>query len=189
MSTFEFIGDSPDLFNININGKRVRLVSISNKFEQDIFNEFTSEITTYMFPQPAKTIKETRDFIDSSLEGFKEGNNLQLVILRKENDEFLGCCGLHGDEDARNPEFGIWLKKSAHGEGLGKEAIHTLAFWAQVNIRLDSFVYPVDKRNQPSRNIPISLGGTIIEERTVQGVAGNTLNEVVYKIPLPLVAT
>ena len=186
MTQFDFTDAMPDLFQLNIAGQRIRLISITEAFAQDIFTEFSGDITTYMFPKPADSLEETEDFVRSSLKAFEEANNLQLVILDKATGEFLGCCGLHGRSDVKNPELGIWLKKSAHGQALGKEAIHTLVYWAAENMRLESLIYPVDKRNQPSRNIPISLGGRIIEERIAEGMVGNLLDEVIYKIPLPL---
>ena len=186
MTQFDFIGAKPDLSKLSIEGERVRLVSVSRAYERDIFEELTSDIATYMIPKPADTIEETRAFIDSSLEGFADANNLVLVILEKQTGDFLGCCGLHGRGDANNPEFGIWLKRSAHGRGLGREAIRTLALWAQENIRLESFIYPVDKRNVPSRRVPESLGGVVAAEREDVGMAGNVLDEVVYIIPVPL---
>ncbi len=186
MTHFDFIGAQPDLADLSIDGERIRLVSISRAYEQNIFEEFTSDITTYMIPKAAETIEETRAFIDSSLQSFSDANNLVFVILDKQTDEFLGCCGLHGRGDVRNPEFGIWLKRSAHGQGLGREAIRTLAEWAEQNIRLESFIYPVDKRNAPSRKIPESLGGVVVEERTEEGMTGNVLDEVVYRIGVPV---
>ena len=189
MTQFDFIGSKPDLFQLDIEGERVRLLSITEAFTQDIFAEFSNDVTTYMFPKPATSIEQTKAFIQSSLAAFGEANNLQLVISDKITGEFLGCCGLHGRDDARNPEIGIWLKKSALGKALGREAVWTLVYWAKDHIELESFVYPVDKRNQPSRNIPVSLGGQIIEERIDKGMAGNVLDEVVYKIPLPLKKT
>ena len=187
MTRFDFIGTQPDLSNLSIEGERVRLVSISSAYEQNIFEEFTSDITTYMIPKPADTIEETRAFIDSSLEGFTRADNFVFVILDKQTGEFFGCCGLHGRGDVKNPEFGIWLKRSAHGRGLGREAIRTLALWAQESMRLESFIYPVDKRNLPSRKIPESLGGVVFAEGIDEGMAGNVLEEVVYRIPIPLV--
>ena len=187
MARFDFIGAQPDLFNLSIEGKRIRLESVSRAYEQDIFTEFTSDITTYMIPKPAETIEETRVFIDSSVEGFKNADNLVFAILEKQTGEFLGCCGLHGRSGVKTPEFGIWLKRSAHGRGLGREAIRTLAHWAQERLRLESFIYPVDKRNAPSRKIPLSLGGVVINEREEVGIAGNVLDEIVYRISIPLV--
>ncbi len=43
-----------------------------------------------------------------------------MVILDRETGRFLGCAGLHELEAAR-PELGVWLKKSAHGNGFGRE--------------------------------------------------------------------
>ena len=188
MTRFDFIGAEPDLANLSIKGERVRLLSISRAYERDIFEEFTSDIATYMIPKPADSIEETRAFIDASLEGFTRADNLVFVILDKQTGEFLGCCGLHGRSGVRNPEFGIWLKRSAHGRGLGREAIRTLAEWAQERMRLESFVYPVDKRNTPSRKIPESLGGVVFAEGVDEGMAGNVLEEVVYRILVPVEA-
>ncbi len=186
MTQFDFIGTQPDLANLSIDGERIRLVSISRAYEQDIFEEFTSDVATYMIPKAAETIEETRAFIDSSLEGFTRADNLVFVILDKQTDEFLGCCGLHGRGDVKNPEFGIWLKRLAHGRGLGREVIRTLALWAQEHIKLESFIYPVDKRNMSSRKIPESLGGVIFAEGIDEGMAGNVLEEVVYRIAVPV---
>ena len=188
MTQFDFIGAKPDLSTLSIEGKRIHLISISRAFEQNIFEEFTSDITTYMIPKPADSIEETRAFIEASLEGFARADNLVFVILDKQTDEFLGCCGLHGRSGVTNPEFGIWLKRSAHGRGLGREAIRILAEWAQERMRLESFVYPVDKRNLPSRKIPESLGGVVFAEGVDEGMAGNVLEEVVYRIPVPIKA-
>ena len=186
MTQFDFTSPKPDLTTLNIEGERIRLTSISQAYERDIFEEFTSDIATYMIPKAANSIEETRAFIDSSLQSFTDANNLVFVILDKRTGEFLGCCGLHGRGDVKNPEFGIWLKRSAHGQGLGREAIRTLAEWAERHIRLESFLYPVDKRNRPSRKIPESLGGVVVEERKDEGMAGNVLDEVVYKIAVPV---
>ena len=183
MNLFKFVNPQPDLLSLTIEGDRIRLVTISARFEQDIFQEFTEEITTYMIPSPAKNIEETRKFIVASRYGIKAGYNLQFVILSKATGEFLGNCGLHGEIRAITPEIGIWLKKNAHGKGYGREAVHTLVKWSKKNIDLDYFIYPVDIRNIPSRKIPESLGGQIIEQSQVKTPTGKILDYLVYKIP------
>ena len=183
MAEFQFIDPKSGLLELSIEGERVRLVTISGAFEEDIFAEFTSTITRYMFPKPADDIGETRAFIADSLQGMKEGNNVQLVIVRRDDGEFLGCCGLHGRADVEKPELGIWLKQGAHGHGYGLEAIHTLVDWARERIKLDGFIYPVSKDNTPSRNIPISLGGRVIGAQVGRGLSDNVLDQVVYEIP------
>lgn len=183
MNAFHFLTPQPqDLLSLVIEGDRIRLVAISDKFELDIFQEFTSEITRYMFPSPAKDIEVTRNFIEASRRGIQIGNNLQFVILSKALGEFLGCCGLHGEDGVRTPELGIWVKKNAHGSGYGREAIRTLVDWSCRNIDLDYFIYPVDRRNIASSKIPESLGAEVVQELRTETPTGKILDKVVYKI-------
>jgi len=182
MKTFYFFSPQPpDLLSLSIEAERLRLVAISDEFEQDIFKEFTSEITLYMFPSPAEDIQGTRSFIVESRRSMQAGNNLLFAILSKKG-EFLGCCGLHGEGKVTTPELGIWLKKSVHGSGYGREAIQTLVNWSRNNIDFDYFIYPVDRKNIASCQIPESLGGQIVDELKVQTPNGKILDEVVYKI-------
>ena len=112
------------------------------------------------------------------------GSELGLVIQRIENHEFLGICGLHIRTTPATPELGIWLKKSAHGQKLGREAIHCLVDWAKTNLDAAFLIYPVDRQNIPSRKIPESLGGVIFREDKVKNMSGHILDEVIYRITL-----
>ncbi len=183
MEKFDFRTSQLDLLSLVIEGDRLKLLVIDNKFEQDIFREFTEEITTYMIPSPTKNIQETRDFIAASRYGIESGYNLQFVVVSKTNQEFLGNCGLHGnDNKAKTPEIGIWLKKDAHGQGYGLEAVTTLVNWSNKHLNLDYFIYPVDRRNIASRKIPESFEGKIIKEYQVKISSAKILDLVVYKI-------
>jgi [ribosomal protein S5]-alanine N-acetyltransferase len=183
MNTFCYLNtqNAEDPLSLTIAGNRIQLVTISNQFDRDIFREFTEEVTLYMFPSPAREIAETRCFITESRQAIQVGHNFRFAILSK-SGEFLGCCGLHGEENVRTPELGIWLKKSAHGRGFGREAIHTLVDWARRNIDIDAFIYPIDRRNIPSRKIPESLNGKIIKEASKETPTGKFLDLVVYQI-------
>ncbi|MBA3030716.1 MAG: GNAT family N-acetyltransferase [Desulfobacterium sp.] len=171
-----------DLTSIRIEGDRVVLSSICGRYSNEVFKEFTPEITVYMVPKPTETIDETVSFIAESLKSMKAGNDLHLVITKKDNGEFLGCCGLHGRQNTKTPELGIWIKKAAHGNKYGQEAIQTLVSWAIGKINFDYFIYPVDKANIASRKIPETLGGIIFEEKMVSTMRGTILDEIVYKI-------
>jgi hypothetical protein len=46
----------------------------------------------------------------------------------------------------------------------------------------DYLVYPVDRRNIPSRRIPESMGGEILEEKRVATMRGTELDEIVYRL-------
>ncbi len=65
-----------NLLNVKISTKNLLIVPISVDYKEAIFKEFTKDITTYMYPRPAKNIKETEDFIKDSLKELKKGDNL-----------------------------------------------------------------------------------------------------------------
>jgi len=170
------------LGNIVIDASRVRLKAITHEYTQEIFQNFTPEITKYMMPAPAREIAETECFVESALSGFESGDELHFVICLRVDGEFLGVCGLHERAQPMEPEIGIWLKKAAHGNGYGFEAIVALKTWVESHLEFEQLIYPVDRRNIPSRRIPESLGGKIIEERKVVSMTGVELDEIVFGI-------
>lgn len=170
-----------DTSNRTIETKNLFLKGITLEYKEDIFREFTPEITTHMYPKPAETIKETEAFIETSIQQNKEGSNFQVVILDKKSKDFLGCGGVH-NIDQKNPELGIWIKKGAHGQGYGKEAVIALKEWADENVDYDYLLYPVDAENQASRRIPEFFGAKIAREYDETGMSGNQLHLLEYRI-------
>ncbi|MDP7674519.1 MAG: GNAT family N-acetyltransferase [Dehalococcoidia bacterium] len=177
------IDPSIELTSVFIQSHRIILESIHMSYCQQIPHEFTAEITQYMFPKPPVIVEETAQFVSESLTKMEKRKELVLVIKKRENEEFLGCCGFHSRESPTTPEFGGWIKKDAHGNKYGREAIKTLKHWAIENIDFDYAIYPVDKANIASRKIAESLGGMVIKERIVKTMRESYLDEVVYKIP------
>lgn len=173
--------EQPGLLNERIESDRLLLVPISMKYKEEIFKEFSDEIVVYMYPAPAKNISETEEFIKSSLKGLGAGSNLQIVILDKNSEEFLGCAGLH-HVDTKTPEMGVWLKKSAHGNGYGKEAMAAIKKWADENVDYEYIIYPAADKNIASRKIPESLGGKIAREYDSRGMSGNAYHCLEYRI-------
>jgi len=171
-----------DFLSIEIVGKRVLLNPISLDSSDEIFREFTSEITKYMLPSPPSDISQIVSFIEMSIEGMNNKTDLVLKISDLESGEFLGVCGLHSRGKPKEPELGVWLKKSAHHKHYGREAISNFVKWTQENVVLNYLIYPVDKENIPSVKVAESLGGQIIGEGIKENMSGNVLNEVIYKI-------
>ena len=81
-----------------IRGERITLSPVSLKFREDIFREFTKEITRFMFPASPTEISEIDSFIELSKEGMGNKTDLVLAITDIESGEFLGMCGLHGSK-------------------------------------------------------------------------------------------
>ncbi|MEK9711325.1 MAG: GNAT family N-acetyltransferase [Thalassolituus sp.] len=164
-----------------IASQRISLIPISERFSEDIYREFTAEITRYMMPPPPQDISETLEFIRSSIEGMQRSEEFVFAIVDT-GGKFLGCAGLHARESSLTPELGIWIKKSAHGSALGREAVHCLRDWASANLIVSHFIYPVEKNNLASRKVAESLGGVVIKEQEILSLSGNLLDEVVYHI-------
>lgn len=170
-----------DLTNVVIESERLRLIPTSEKYAREIFAEFTSAITTYMSPKPAESIDDTFAFLRQARTELASGDSLNVAILTRVPDEFIGCGGLHHLK-SRTPELGIWTKLSSHGQGYGREAVTALAYWALANLDFDYLIYPVDRRNFASRKIPELLGGTIEAEYDKVNASGATLDIVEYRI-------
>jgi homoaconitase/3-isopropylmalate dehydratase large subunit/RimJ/RimL family protein N-acetyltransferase/8-oxo-dGTP pyrophosphatase MutT (NUDIX family) len=159
-----------------------KIVPVSLDYAEEIFQSFTHEITHFMIPKSPDKIEDTIKFIEDSIKENKANERLRLFILNKNNNEFVGSFGL-GKIRTKEPEFGIWIKKEYHGKKIGKKAVVALKNWAEQNFDFDYFIYPVDKNNIPSRKIPESLGGKIIDEYKVTNQSGNVLDIIDFKIP------
>lgn len=170
-----------DTTGVVLETERLKLVPIAMNHLDEIFREFTPEITVHMFPQPTGDIGDTKKFITDSLARMKKGENLQLVAEDKKTGEFLGCMGFH-EIHKHDPVMGIWLKKSAHGRGYGKEAMKAIKEWADKNISYEYIKYPVVKINTPSRQIAEFLGGKVAREFVGTNQKGEKMEEVEYKI-------
>lgn len=170
-----------NLKNVIIESERLKMVPTSEDYAEDIFREFTDEITRFMMPKTPQKIEETLEFIRTSKKAMEKGEELEVIILDKNTGEFIGHGGIR-KLNTNTPVLGIWIKKSSHGQKFGREAVKALKEWADKNLKYKYLEYPVDKRNIPSRKIAESLGGTIARELKKTNMAGNLLDEVEYRI-------
>ncbi|MDY6939255.1 MAG: GNAT family N-acetyltransferase [Cyanobacteriota bacterium] len=171
-----------NLFEIEIETPRLILKSISMEYLDPIFDNFTESVTRYLMASSPQKKRETEAFIEDSLEKMKSGENLVVVILDRDNEEFIGCSGIHDIGKSNSPEMGIWIKESHHGCGYGKETMSALKRWAHDNLEYESLIYPVDRQNIASRKIAESLGGCIVREEIKITESGKQLDTLVYQI-------
>ena len=173
--------ETDDLAFLRINSDRLLLTPISLSYTEEILREFTPEVTRFMYPAPAKNLPETEKFVRSAIRGLENGIDLTWVILKQPDREFLGLCALHR-ANTDTPEFGIWTKVSAQGNGFGREAIALLKGWVDENLQYDYLMYSVDYRNVPSRRIPESLGGQMGRSFQLMSLSGELLDLIEYRI-------
>lgn len=170
-----------NLLQVELSTPRLRLKPVSLEYVPEIFREFTTEITRWMYPCPPKSPKDSESFVHHSRKQMDQGIELVMAILDKTSGEYLGNCGIHNLPSA-TPELGIWLKKSAQGKGLGPEAIGELVRWAFETQNYGELMYPVASANIPSRRIPEGLGGTVFREYDEVGMGGNAYHILEYHI-------
>ena len=178
-----------ELQNLQIETERLLLVPTTEKYAQNIFENFDKETTKYMFPKSPEKIGETLEWIKSVLEKRKNWEDVVMTFFDKQTKEFLWNVGLHNIK-TKTPELGIWIKKSAYGKKLGREAVGALIDRANDNLEFDYMIYPVDKDNIPSRKIAESFGGVVEkDERWNEKInkketldKEKILNSVVYRI-------
>ena len=166
---------------MEIETERLILVPVEEKHIESIYKYFNKEVTVYMVPFPAKNIDETRSVVAGFIQQRKNYMDFVYAITLKSNKEFLGLIGLHNLKN-KTPELGIWTKTEAHGNHYGREAVGGLIKYAG-NLGFKKLIYPVDKRNIPSRKIPVFYGGKLIkEDEPVKTADGRILNIETYEI-------
>jgi len=178
----DILGVLSNKMNFEIKTSRLTLVPVSPKYREEIFKEFTPEVTVFMAPPSAKHISETDAFIAGAQAKMGRGEEITCTILDSATGEFLGGGGLH-EINTPTPELGIWVKKSAHGHHYGRETMAALKEWADQHLVYEYIKYPVAKDNIPSRKIPEALGGTVVKEYEKENGAGKKMIFVEYHIP------
>jgi RimJ/RimL family protein N-acetyltransferase len=164
-----------------ITSERLRLVPITEVFTAAVIAHFGPPVTDYLKSAPIASLEEARTYFDRVRKGREALTDVVTAILLHDNDEFLGCAGVHGLA-TRTPSLGIWLKAGAHGNGYGKEAVITIAAWAFETFDVDYLRYGADRRNSPSIHIAESLGGRIGREYEMVSDSGRPLQIVEYHL-------
>lgn len=161
--------------------ERLLLKAITKDYIDAVFRAFTAEIAQYMTSRPATYRTETEAFVITAMQENEQQTGLTLVILDRQTADFLGVVSLRA-LNSLHPELGVWLKKEAHGQGLGKEAVHALKAWADGTLTYEHLRYPVDYRNKASRRLAESLNGQIRRQFVAQNGSGMTLHLLEYWI-------
>ncbi|HGM7335798.1 TPA: GNAT family N-acetyltransferase [Stenotrophomonas maltophilia] len=160
-----------------IGSPRLSLRPFTTDDAGEAFIAITPGLTRYMAFDPPASEQAFAVVWRAWLLTIADGSDFTFVIRRRTDHTFLGLAGLHRTGDAE-PELGIWIAESMHGQGYGREAVS--AVLASASLRLDcaAFRYPVAEQNAPSRRLAESLGGVpVAREQAVKYIA------IVYRIP------
>lgn len=134
----------------------ITLTPIRLDYVQNIFEGFDKEVIQYLpLDEPPAQVDDTKAFVEHSIAQMATGNDLVWVILYQSS--FAGCCGIHSIP-TKQPHFGLWLKTSAQGKGIGKHVVRYVLTWGIQNLEVEYIKYPVDQRNAKSIKLIEDLG-------------------------------
>ena len=127
---------------------RLTIQPYSHAFLEEYNAEFTDEITKYQFPDSFPDIGAANTVMSNFVKQMEHGEMLELVIL-SHSGEFLGGMEVFGLTE-KTPELGLWLKRSAQGNGYAYEALKALVDYLNATGKYQSYLYEVDARNAAS---------------------------------------
>ncbi len=144
------------LQHVPITTQRLQLESLSMKYIQEIYKEFTDEVTKRLRASTPKNIEEEEARIITTDKKHKQWTDLRLVVTGAEG-EFIWCCGIM-DLDTHVPELWLWLKQSARGKGYGKEVVGALINRLENHKKFEYIIYRACIENIGSQKIAESFG-------------------------------
>jgi len=128
--------------------KRLVIQPFTNAYLEDYYQDFTDEITQYQYPDSFSDIESAHQLVSAFVADMERGEMLELVILTQDG-AFLGSLEVFGLRE-QTPEIGLWLKKSAHGQGYGYEALNAVLQSLNETGKYLYYLYEADVRNTPS---------------------------------------
>jgi len=117
------------------------------------------EVTRYIDSRPQLSEDDVSALLNKQM-AFQCEHGIQYwPIFLLDDDEFAGCCGLRPyDQEQNILEFGVHLKPSRWGRGLGMEAGKAVIAYAFETLRVDALFAGHNPRNEGSKRMLEKLG-------------------------------
>ena len=134
------------------------------------------------------SIQESRDWISSCTEKWKQDGEYNFAITNAETGRYLGGCGLngiHSEPDIAN--LGYWVRTSATRKGVATATTLLLADFGINELKLKRIEIVVDVDNIASQRVAEKSGATregILRNRVTQ--YGKPTDAVMYSLIPPL---
>lgn len=116
-----------------------------------------------MFPflpwcHPGYAINETRHWLQGAQGEWEKGSGFAFVIRDRQNDEFLGGCGLNRIDEHPVANLGYWIKTGATSRGVATEATRALARYGLEHLGLIRIEIIMSVANAASRRVAEKAG-------------------------------
>ncbi len=168
-----------DLSIVRIETERCVLVPFSLDGRVDIHElqeEFCKANSNFFVSPFLPTYEQEIHYIERVIKDMEEKIVLELLILDKDTNRFIGCIGLSRMEEDRM-NIGLWIRVDEQGRWYATEVYTAMLEWARENIRYKYLKHSLDPRNIASRKLALKFGGILQDGDNAKG-------DEVYHIPL-----
>ena len=100
---------------------------------------------------------DAKGWVEKTAEARGKGTEYVFAITRKDDDAYIGSCGLH-KRDGAYFEFGYWLGKPFWGQGYATEAARRLVAFAFMELGMDTVIAGYFHDNPASGHVLEKLG-------------------------------
>jgi RimJ/RimL family protein N-acetyltransferase len=169
------------LKDVIIYGQRIKQRPINMEDLEIIYKNYDEEAAFYMNLYKVGNKEKAVNFIKQCIKELNEETDLNMLILDKETEEFLGYLGIYYIGTIE-PELGIWINKEKQHNGYAVEAVKAAITWLKTNYKFTHVKYPVDRKNITSRKIPEYFNGEVKKEYLLHSCNGRELDIVEYWI-------
>jgi RimJ/RimL family protein N-acetyltransferase len=151
---------------------RLILRPFSSEDAKDIFElNGDPEVMKYTGDQPFGSIAEARKFI-LSYDHFEKWERGRFGVFLRENNAFIGWCGLKYHEDTRETDLGYRFKKSLWGKGYGTEAAGICLKDGFTRLHLQRIYAEAYTENIGSIRIMEKVGMKFLKDTLLNGAEG-----------------
>jgi RimJ/RimL family protein N-acetyltransferase len=142
--------------NLIIQNDIIKLIPVGYFHIQDIFENNLGNVREFFIPFESET--EIKTWINEQRNKMVSGEKIELVIISKSNDEFIGMVSLDNLLNDKKIEPRLWIAPKYQNKGYGKQSLELLINWYKSQPDSREIHYITDKHNNISQKLAISLG-------------------------------
>lgn len=124
--------------------------------------EAASESVVDVYPylpwcHPDYTQDESLEWLNFSNEQWQLGNAYGFCLFRREDDQFIGGCGINQIDEHPVANLGYWIRSSAIGQGFATQAARGLSQFAFEFLAYQRLEIIMSIKNLASQKVAINL--------------------------------
>ena len=157
--------------------KRLRLEQMNESHFEELVRLLANEKVHAFWPEPkTKDRQGARRFFERIMHYYREIGYALWVVIRKEDDQFLGLCGLIPQEVNGKPEVevGYRLEDRYWGNGYAPEAALGCMNYGREKLRLDTIISLISPENSNSNRVA-EKNGMVPDGETMHGGSMHTI--------------